>query len=148
MLGDSITQYAWQDGGTAARLADHYQRRLDVATRGYGGYTSRNIRYTLPHVFTSATPIQLAIVWLGANDLVWRPVDEYIEDMRQIVAAFFETRPEKSNTRLTPCLMLITAPPRLGVPVEISREYSRRLVELTKELYDRYEARVGVTEVQ
>jgi lysophospholipase L1-like esterase len=132
----------------AARLADQYQRKLDVVTRGFGGYTARNIRYTLPHIFTSAANIQLAVVWLGANDLVFgRSVDEYVADIRAIVEAFFETRTAHPNTRMLPCLMLVSPPPRLGVPVERSRAYNQALVALTAEIWDRFEHRVGVTEI-
>jgi lysophospholipase L1-like esterase len=142
------TQFAWQNDGMAARLADQYQRKLDVVTRGFGGYTARNIRYTLPHIFTSAANIQLAIVWLGANDLVFgRSVDEYVADIRAIAEAFFETRTAHPNTRMLPCLMLVSPPPRLGVPVDRSRAYNQALVTLTAEIWERFEHRVGVTEI-
>ncbi|KAG8917072.1 hypothetical protein FRC00_014068 [Tulasnella sp. 408] len=40
LVGDSITQGAWEEGGFAQRLAHVYARKLDVINRGLSGYNS------------------------------------------------------------------------------------------------------------
>ncbi|KAG8896057.1 hypothetical protein FRB99_000200, partial [Tulasnella sp. 403] len=40
LIGDSLTQGGWQEGGFAQRLAYVYARKLDVVNRGLSGYNS------------------------------------------------------------------------------------------------------------
>jgi lysophospholipase L1-like esterase len=41
LLGDSLTQQGYYDGGWGANIARIYQRHADVILRGYSGYTTR-----------------------------------------------------------------------------------------------------------
>ncbi|OAX39179.1 hypothetical protein K503DRAFT_799840 [Rhizopogon vinicolor AM-OR11-026] len=38
LIGDSITQNGWEQGGFAQLLAERYVRKLDVLNRGFSGY--------------------------------------------------------------------------------------------------------------
>ncbi|CAO1613979.1 unnamed protein product [Jaminaea pallidilutea] len=77
-FGDSQTQYGNTVGGFVSRLADAYQRKADVITRGFNGYTTRDAVHLLPYIFDSGDGAQLrggqeiiaATVWLGCNDSI------------------------------------------------------------------------------
>merc|ERR1712071_381381 len=87
-VGDSITELSWgTDGnGWAAVLQDHFQRRAQIITRGYGGYSSQaavdyfDHLHVLPELKKSikqTTAVSghnpsAAIVFYGANDSVLR----------------------------------------------------------------------------
>ena len=94
LLGDSITQLGWGDGGWAAALAHYYQRRLDVINRGYAGY---NTRWILEEVLKSKdyfNGAKLVTVFFGANDASLPehnfrqhvPLEEYVENLRKILS--------------------------------------------------------------
>jgi lysophospholipase L1-like esterase len=101
LLGDSITQQSFQPGGWGAAVACEYQRTADVRLRGYSGYNTRWALPLLPDLFPSgATAPALVTVFFGANDANLPaplrgqpeaasrqhvPLDEYVENLRQIV---------------------------------------------------------------
>ena len=68
LLGDSITQYSFDVGGWGAKIADRFQRRLDVLNRGYSGYNTAWIKLVLTQILSSTAPIDAATVLLGTND--------------------------------------------------------------------------------
>jgi lysophospholipase L1-like esterase len=70
LFGDSITQRACGPDGWATIVADAYQRRVDVITRGYSGYNTRWARQIMDDVFPSScnTSILLTTIFFGAND--------------------------------------------------------------------------------
>ena len=68
LLGDSITQYSFSVGGWGAKIADHFQRRLDVLNRGYAGYNTAWVKCALPQILSFTAPLDAATVLLGSND--------------------------------------------------------------------------------
>ena len=77
LQGDSLTQLCWE--GWGAHLANVYQRRADVVSRGYGGYNTR-FYLRLPIDTTLANPqttIVLTILFLGANDQAMPGLDDH-----------------------------------------------------------------------
>lgn len=99
LLGDSITQQSFSEGGWGSALADVYQRRCDVLNRGYSGY---NTRWALELLKSDsgyfedsgATVTRLVTVFFGANDASSPetnlrqhiPIDEYKINLKEIVA--------------------------------------------------------------
>ena len=90
LLGDSLTQLGFGDGGFASELSHYYQRRLDVLNRGYAGYNSRWLLDLMREGYDNRE-VRLAIIFLGANDAALPgerqhvPVDEYKKNLRHIV---------------------------------------------------------------
>lgn len=70
LFGDSITQYSFNRDGWGTGLAEAYQRRLDVVSRGHGGYNSRWSLHLFDRLFApfAAAPPALVTVFFGAND--------------------------------------------------------------------------------
>ena len=56
LFGDSITEYAFEEGGWASRLAHAYRRKADVVARGYSGYNSAQALRLAPHVLDASLP--------------------------------------------------------------------------------------------
>lgn len=115
-FGDSLTQQASQPHGFVAQLQNAYQRRLEIVSRGFSGYTSRQGLALCPILFDLSEPsgrggsgsssdssdsdggaAKLATVWLGTNDCIAPgfdqhvPVAEYTSNMRRIVMDYFGT---------------------------------------------------------
>ena len=121
LFGDSITQQSFAPGGWGAAVADAYQRTADVRLRGYSGYNTRWAIEALPKIFPgkrAAAAPALVTVLLGANDAnrpaplkglaasasrQYVPLDEYVENLRSIMAA--------ATAAGAPRLLLITPPP-------------------------------------
>lgn len=70
LVGDSITEFGFDDGGWGTMMADTYRRKADVVNRGFGGYTSRMGVYVLDEFLNSfgAGRIKLVTLCFGAND--------------------------------------------------------------------------------
>lgn len=113
LFGDSLTQFSHQAGGLAQRLADTYQRRLDVVNRGFSGYNSTWALQLLPHIFPVAQedhgrPLELVAIWLGANDAAGPgssqhvPVARYSDNLHQIVEHFRVATPRARLVFITP----------------------------------------------
>ncbi|KAJ8598573.1 hypothetical protein CTAYLR_001692 [Chrysophaeum taylorii] len=66
LLGDSLTQLSFGEGGWGAAVANRYQRRCDVLNRGYSGYNSRWILELVERGEIETGT--LTTVFLGAND--------------------------------------------------------------------------------
>ena len=92
LLGDSITQYSFDVGGWGARIADQFQRRVDVLNRGFSGYNTTWVKCVLPQILPSALPLDAATVLLGSNDSGVReinpeqhvPLDAFESNLRGI----------------------------------------------------------------
>mmetsp|Transcript_3733 Transcript_3733/g.5219 ORF Transcript_3733/g.5219 Transcript_3733/m.5219 type:complete len:308 (+) Transcript_3733:62-985(+) len=113
LFGDSLTQqgFSAEHHGWASQLADLYQRRCDVINRGFSGYNSRWNKLMLPQIFPASDPSPLLItIFLGANDAALEgapqhvPVEEYEENLREMIIYLRQTYPGVS-------LCLITPPP-------------------------------------
>ncbi|KAJ2713772.1 isoamyl acetate-hydrolyzing esterase [Coemansia spiralis] len=108
-FGDSITQLGGDPelGGYVARLADLYQRQMDVVNRGFAGFNSNAARGVVDRVFPVTQPaaapgalekrgrstiwpsrdrnrpgpaaaMQLCILFFGANDAVEAPSKTHV----------------------------------------------------------------------
>lgn len=101
LLGDSITEQALDvdNGGWAARLQQHYNRRAVVHTRGFSGYNTRWLRCYLDEDEDARQKIlpdvqlTLAVIFLGANDAVLDtvyqhvPIAEYKDNLKALAMA-------------------------------------------------------------
>eukprot|EP00633_Aureoumbra_lagunensis_P009295 CAMPEP_0197320516 /NCGR_PEP_ID=MMETSP0891-20130614/60409_1 /TAXON_ID=44058 ORGANISM="Aureoumbra lagunensis, Strain CCMP1510" /NCGR_SAMPLE_ID=MMETSP0891 /ASSEMBLY_ACC=CAM_ASM_000534 /LENGTH=273 /DNA_ID=CAMNT_0042811965 /DNA_START=172 /DNA_END=993 /DNA_ORIENTATION=+ len=117
LLGDSITQMSFSDGGFGAALADRYQRRLDVLNRGYSGYNSRWLLELVQNdVFLRDEELggedtMLVTIFLGANDASLAehnfrqhvPIDEFVKNIQSLIAIV--------NKHSTGNIIIITPPP-------------------------------------
>ncbi|KAI3438645.1 hypothetical protein D9Q98_001067 [Chlorella vulgaris] len=114
-FGDSITQRGFEPGW-GSLLANAYQRRADVVSRGYSGYNSRWALQLLDAVFpqpsAAAPPPRLATVFFGANDAALPdrgsarqhvPLAEFKGNLRAIVQHLHRIG--------VPAVVLITPPP-------------------------------------
>ncbi|GAA5830113.1 hypothetical protein JCM3766R1_002790 [Sporobolomyces carnicolor] len=125
LLGDSITEWSFDNQGLGAQLSHLYHRRLDVVNRGLAGYNSRwaleCFKQWLP-----ASPEEddegggephtvLATLWLGANDSVLPgnvqhvPLEEFRDNLEQI-CRLFSSRQSRHHDPQTE-FVLITPPP-------------------------------------
>ncbi|KAK8861300.1 hypothetical protein IAR55_002119 [Kwoniella newhampshirensis] len=85
LFGDSLTQ-AWSEGSLAQRMAEYYNRRIDVVNRGFGGYTSTWAIPVFEQVFATkearekglAQEVRLITIWLGANDACLPPTAQHV----------------------------------------------------------------------
>lgn len=140
LLGDSITEWAFQEGGWGAALAHHFARKVDVVLRGYSGYNTRWALKVLDRavagIGSSATGggeqqqqpvVAAATVFFGANDAAlpdrycWFqnvPIPEYTANLKSIVSSLKEKWPAA-------VIVLITPPPidedgRVSFPLPFS----------------------------
>lgn len=112
LLGDSLTQFAFSNGGWGARIADHFQRRLDVINRGFSGYNSTWINLALPSIFAALGDVNAVTVFLGANDASLPsnqrqhvPLDKYKSNLAAIVQQLLNMGLPNDH------VLLITPPP-------------------------------------
>ncbi|XP_048325895.1 GDSL esterase/lipase At5g45920 isoform X3 [Ziziphus jujuba] len=120
LIGDSITEESFCDGGWGASLAHHFSRTVDVVLRGYSGYNTRWAVKVLERVIPAAKgsgdgadePLAVT-VFFGANDACLPdrcsafqhvPLDEYKHNLRSIVSFLKKRWP-------TTHILLITPPP-------------------------------------
>lgn len=84
LLGDSFTQFGFDNRGWTSLLASDYSRRADVLNRGFQGHNTRDVLALLPDMLhESATNGALFVtLWLGGNDA--------IEDERHVSLDEFE----------------------------------------------------------
>ena len=112
LLGDSLTQQSFSIGGWGARVADHFQRRLDVINRGFSGYTSPWINVALPEIFSSLVGIDAVTIFLGANDAALPlnhrqhvPLEMYKSYLSEIISQLLDRSIPKHH------VIVITPPP-------------------------------------
>ncbi|KAI3970490.1 hypothetical protein MKX01_024137 [Papaver californicum] len=145
LFGDSITEQAFKPHGWGSALANTYTRKVDVVVRGYGGYNSRWALFLLQTLLVGYTNPPIAVtIFFGANDaaLLGRaserqhvPVEEYKENLRNIVRHFKELSPAM-------LVVIITPPP---IDEEGRNEYARSLYgDKARELSERTNEVTGV----
>ncbi|GAA6000883.1 SGNH/GDSL hydrolase family protein [Rhodotorula paludigena] len=119
MFGDSITQGAWIPGGTGARLADAWQRKLDVINRGFSGYNTvmglEVLRQFLPRSNEPVPKMAIFIVWFGANDAAVSPSPQSmtLEEFKANLRTILDLVRSPSSPHYSPHtqLVLLTPPP-------------------------------------
>jgi isoamyl acetate esterase len=108
LLGDSLTQLGFE--GWSAILANVYQRRADVISRGCSGYNTKNFLEYIP--LPSCSNVCLVTIFFGANDASLPnenprqhiPIDDYSRNLKVLV----QRVQEKYNS---PRILLINPPP-------------------------------------
>ncbi|KAI4296882.1 hypothetical protein L6164_036801 [Bauhinia variegata] len=121
LLGDSITEQSFAEGGWGASLANRFALTVDVLLKGYGGYNTRWALKVLDILFpatgscdngenSSDTPI-FVTVFFGANDASLPdrcsgfqhvPLHEYKQNLHSIVSFFKKKWPETHVILITP----------------------------------------------
>ncbi|KAI8445656.1 SGNH hydrolase-type esterase domain-containing protein [Phakopsora pachyrhizi] len=117
MFGDSITQFAWQAGGTGSDLANFYQRRLFIKK------SLKNLELIFSASSTAVSQRQpkklIVTIWLGANDSVLpnraqhvSPSD-FTKNLTELISMIRNHDRSTSNSSLTrqTQIILITPPP-------------------------------------
>ncbi|KAJ1907804.1 isoamyl acetate-hydrolyzing esterase [Coemansia sp. S100] len=122
-FGDSLTQRGWDvsRNGWVAQLSQAYVRKLDVVSRGYGGYNSRWTLSLLPQILPTTDSKgprpRLLTILLGSNDAFLPglkqhvPIDEYKSNIESMVTMV--TDPQSAHYSPDTKILLIT-PPALG----------------------------------
>lgn len=93
LLGDSLTQFGFEDRGWASLLASDYSRRADVLNRGFQGYNTRELKASLLDVLHSdaVDGALFVTLWLGSTDAFSPgnvrhvPLDDFQANLEMIV---------------------------------------------------------------
>lgn len=94
LFGDSFTEFGFDNGGWASRLASDYSRRANVLNRGFQGHSTRAILKLLPDMLyptkpTISSTALFVTVWLGTNDAISEErqvsLDEFESNLKMIV---------------------------------------------------------------
>eukprot|EP00930_Biecheleria_cincta_P062514 TRINITY_DN47990_c0_g1_i1.p1 TRINITY_DN47990_c0_g1~~TRINITY_DN47990_c0_g1_i1.p1 ORF type:complete len:286 (-),score=46.59 TRINITY_DN47990_c0_g1_i1:275-1132(-) len=147
LLGDSLTDQSKRPGGWSTHLAWEYNRRAEVVTRGFSGYTTRwalnSLNAMLPPSASSAPglgAVALVTILLGTNDSVCAsthteyvaqhvPTQEYRQNLRSLVS---EVRKRYGKDV---AVVLITPPPITESERDKSvQEYAKACVDVAAEL--------------
>ncbi|KAG0705027.1 SGNH hydrolase-type esterase domain-containing protein [Suillus ampliporus] len=84
LVGDSLTQCGWEQGGFAQLLSERYVRKLDVVNRGFGGYQTDWAIPVCEQIFAKqheqqhVPQIKLLTIWYGANDAAPAPSPQHV----------------------------------------------------------------------
>ncbi|XP_071941212.1 isoamyl acetate-hydrolyzing esterase 1 homolog [Antedon mediterranea] len=114
LFGDSITQYAFSDGGWGASLANKLQRKCDVLNRGFSGYNTTWAKYLIPKIVpkTIILDVVLVTIFFGANDAVLTgqsqkhvPLNDYRQNTKEMVDYLTNIGIDKEK------IVLISPPP-------------------------------------
>lgn len=116
LFGDSITQEAFEPNrmGWVSSLSAYWVRRVDVISRGYGGYNSRWGLEILDEAVVAMNP-DVVIIFFGANDAVDTrvpqsvPLDEYVRNLRAIVGSL--------RSKLSSVTVILMTPPPVYEPI-------------------------------
>ncbi|KAG8898359.1 hypothetical protein FRB99_007492 [Tulasnella sp. 403] len=119
LIGDSLTQGGWQEGGFAQRLAYVYARKLDVVNRGLSGYNSEWAMPVFEQIFpkkaNTGPKVRLLVIWFGANDSCLSPspqhlpLDLFASNIRQMISMV--RSPDSAWYSPETEIILITPPP-------------------------------------
>jgi lysophospholipase L1-like esterase len=99
LVGDSITEYSFDEGGWGASLSNWYARRADVINRGFDGWNTRWILKHKDRIRSSLGPAPagtyvVGTLMLGANDNSTSyqhvPLEEYTENVEAIARWMIE----------------------------------------------------------
>jgi len=129
LLGDSLTQFSFCEGGWGARVADYFQRKCDVVNRGFSGYTSAFNKLILPKILKCDNnpkgSIVAVTVLLGSNDSVLESVDsrgltveQYVENINNIMLQFI-------NDGIPASQVVLLTPP--AVSIEMYTKYCKEM---------------------
>ncbi|XP_075779632.1 isoamyl acetate-hydrolyzing esterase 1 homolog isoform X1 [Pelodiscus sinensis] len=116
LLGDSITEFSFQDNGWGVLLAQKLVRKCDVLNRGLSGYNTRWANIILPRLISKSSDAENTIavtIFFGANDSALKdvnpnqhiPLKEYADNLKSMV------RYLKSLGITEDKIILITPPP-------------------------------------
>nr|XP_033795622.1 isoamyl acetate-hydrolyzing esterase 1 homolog [Geotrypetes seraphini] len=116
LLGDSITQFAFEADGWGATLADRLVRKCDIINRGLSGYNTRWAKIVLPRLITRDSEAEntiAVIIFFGANDCSLKDENpqqhislaEYRENLKNMIQYL------KSVNITEDKIVLITPPP-------------------------------------
>ncbi|XP_004696075.1 isoamyl acetate-hydrolyzing esterase 1 homolog [Echinops telfairi] len=121
LFGDSITQFAFQQGGWGASLADKLVRKCDVLNRGFSGYNTRWAKIILPRIIGNGSGLDRPVavtIFFGANDSALKdenpkqhiPLEEYLDNLKSMVQYLKSVDiPEKRVILITPPPLCETA---------------------------------------
>lgn len=94
LFGDSITQFSSDQVGfaLAPALQNLYARKLDVVTRGFGGYNTNQAVVILPEILKAASAengnVKLMYIFMGTNDAATTfqhvPLQKYKENLDKL----------------------------------------------------------------
>ncbi|XP_053314814.1 isoamyl acetate-hydrolyzing esterase 1 homolog [Spea bombifrons] len=95
LLGDSITQFAFEANAWGSTLANKLVRKCDVINRGLSGYNTRWAKLLLPRLVSRSCSGNVAAVtvFFGANDCSLKeenpqqhvPLEEYADNLRSMI---------------------------------------------------------------
>jgi len=150
MFGDSITQFAWQPGGTGAELANYYQRRLDVVNRGFSGYNTTWALHVAKEIFPPPSPEhhrftrkRIVTIWFGANDAVIPPKpqtvtpEDFVSHMQQIIEIVqSHASPAGGQSDGSKLLIVLITPPPISIEMRAA-DLARRFADWKPENMDR-----------
>ena len=114
LIGDSLTEFGFDDGGFVSQLAKTYIRKCDVINRGMSGYTSEYLQHMIPRLLEQdhreSCPIKIAAVLLGSNDANLKeessrhvPLERYHQNLESIMKQLKEKNIET--------IILLSPPP-------------------------------------
>eukprot|EP00742_Colponemidia_sp_Colp-10_P001931 GILJ01002063.1.p1 GENE.GILJ01002063.1~~GILJ01002063.1.p1 ORF type:complete len:262 (+),score=38.39 GILJ01002063.1:68-853(+) len=119
LLGDSLTQQCFENGGWGAQLCNAYNRQADILCRGFSGYNSRHLMLSLETILSSlngAVP-SLITIFIGANDAVlsssapqFVDVGEYKQNLLDMIRRLKKHVKDQAAMKRTH-IVLITPPP-------------------------------------
>ncbi|XP_067930440.1 isoamyl acetate-hydrolyzing esterase 1 homolog [Watersipora subatra] len=115
LLGDSQTQLGFSDSGCwLSIVANHFQRRCDVLSRGFSGYNTRWLKLMLPRLIDAELAKTCAAItlFIGSNDAVALPespqgvpLPEYKQTVKDIVQYLLDLNVSREK------IILISPPP-------------------------------------
>ena len=68
LIGDSLTEYSFNDNGWGPQMSKWYNGKATVLNRGYAGYTSTMIANMMPRITANLHNILFCTILLGTND--------------------------------------------------------------------------------
>lgn len=113
VIGDSNTQFGYENGRWLSLLSDKLVRICDVINRGFSGYNTRYIKVVLPYLTKQikADDICGVIILLGTNDSSFAsyhftPVEKYVENLKWIIDYLIKFGIDKNK-------IILISPPRI-----------------------------------
>jgi len=121
LVGDSLTQGGWEQGGFAQLLAERYVRKLDVINRGFGGYQTDWAIPVCEQIFAKqheqhhVPKVKLLTIWYGANDAAPAPSPQHVprDRYKENLSYLIQMLKSPTSAYYSPetRIVLITPPP-------------------------------------
>ena len=114
-LGDSNTEQGFGHSQWLSKIAEMFERKLDVINRGFSGYNSEHIRYFLKDILDEFDVESIAgmTILLGTNDSVNKtntlqhvPLKKFKENM-ELIIKYLISKGIKANR------IILISPPRI-----------------------------------